>query len=127
MGPPMSATVLSFSSPNTAAIARIDAVRRVANELYDERDEDGHRRDLETHEALFISAVNAITRGYASERSKALQVWGDGKAYEALCNLTYRQEASDLETALASYKAEAARRFNDELEGVAFQMSEAAE
>lgn len=108
----MTATLHFIDPSRTASIARIDAVRRVYADLYDARDEDGHRRDLETHEALFLSAVDCILRVGSKERSDALKTWGDGAAYDAVCNLSYRDEAAKLEAALASYKAECERREN---------------
>lgn len=90
---------------NAAALDRIKAVSRVYDDLYDARDEDGHRRKLEAHEALFLSAVDCIGRTATKEMTEAFKVWGDGAAYDAVCSLTYRSQAEKLEKALASYKA----------------------
>jgi predicted SPOUT superfamily RNA methylase MTH1 len=96
----------------TACQSRINRVRSVANELYYAREEGATTlRTLDTHEALFISACDAIQREAIKERSKAEETWGYAtNACEALCNLSYRNEAAKMEQALASYRAECERR-----------------
>lgn len=91
---------------------RISRIVTFANELYSAREEGATTlRDLETHEALFLSAVNSIQSIKRKERADAGKTWGEGSAaYEALINLSYRQEAYDLEAALAAYKDECERR-----------------
>jgi hypothetical protein len=111
---------------NAAAISRIEAVHRVYADLYDATDEDGHRRNLEAHEALFLSAVDCIGRTSNKEMKDAFKVWGNGKAYDAVCSLTYRSKAEKLEKALASYKAicAALEAISDDIEEI---FAEAAE
>ena len=94
-------------------------ITRVANDLYWQRDEDGHLRDLETFEALFLSAINSIQTSYARSKGDALRTWGEGsRAYEAICNLCNREEEQKLREALKSYRAEKDRfdNFEDDCE-----------
>lgn len=105
----MTATVTNLQpTPGTRAhsYARVNAVMSVYNDLYDAREENStERRKLETHEALFLSAVESIHRTTNKTLSDGLKTWGDGAAYDALCNLTYRDQAEKMEAALANYKA----------------------
>lgn len=98
--------------------SRINAVARVYNDLYSSVEEGtASLRKLDTHEALFISAVDCISREANRTRAEGRKTWGAGtNAYAALANLSYRSEAAKLEEALASYKAECERRegFEDE-------------
>lgn len=119
--------VLSGAADNAAAISRINAVRRVYADLYDARDEDGHLRELESFEALFIASFDRITREANKERADALRTWGDGAAYQAICSLSYRTTAKKLEDALAVYERLKEASYSDELDAVAGAMSEAAE
>lgn len=95
----------------TACQSRIRKVLSVYNDLYDAREEGStERRKLELHEALFLSAVNAIDRESAKERADAQRVWGyRTNAYEALCNLSWRNEAAKMEAALQAYRNEQER------------------
>lgn len=99
-------TVIQLEPHRTACLARIQAVMSVYYELYDAREEGSTvRRDLETHEALFLSACNSIGREAEKERRDGEKVWGYGtNAYAALVNLSFRQEAEKMEAALEAYK-----------------------
>lgn len=132
----MPATVHQIANDNLEthiadAVRRINAVTRVAGELYDERGEDGRHRDLETFEALFISAVNALNRQYPKDRAAAEKEWGhDSEAFKAISNLSLRQQADDMEGVLRAYDNERRRFLGDyddsldaELESVAVQMA----
>lgn len=96
---------------NIETFSRIRAVERIASDLYWQREPNATTlRDLDTHEALFLSAVNSIQRAADRTRNDACKTWGrDSQAYAALCNLSYREEASKLEAALKSYRAECDR------------------
>lgn len=91
-----------------ATFTRINVVMSEYNSLYDAREPNSTvRRKLDTHEALFLSAVNCIRRDFNDQRRNAEKVWGgETQAYAALENLSYREEASKLEAALASFKAD---------------------
>lgn len=104
---------------------RIEAVRKVARDLYDARDEETNAlRDLHTFEALFLSAFGAIQRKHTDMRNEARRTWGaDSVAFEALHNLSRRSEADDLDAALAAYKAERERFYNFEVEEVSHIMA----
>lgn len=119
-------TIHPFPTPvrTQSAEDRIEAVRKVALSVYDERDEDNRLRDLHTFEALFLSAFNSIQRKRTDERNEGRRVWGaDSMAFQALHNLSRRQEADELEAALASYKAERERFYNFTEETVADAMA----
>lgn len=110
----------------TTAAETIKTVTRIATDVYDARDEDGHPRKLETFEALFLSAVTAINRIAAKEIADGLRTWGHGAAYQALCNLTERSQALKLEAAHAAYECERDRfngDYDDSIEEVALQMA----
>jgi hypothetical protein len=119
----MTKTLHAFTpAPGTRAesIARINAVSAVYNDLYDAFEEGTTvRRVLETHEALFISAIDSISRASNKTIKEGFKTWGDGAAYEALCNLTYRDQAAKMEAALASYKA-----ICEELDGISSDIAE---
>lgn len=110
-----------------AAKDRIEAVRKVARDLYDVRDEETNRlRDLHAFEALFLSAFKCIQQNHAKVRNDGRKTWGeDTAAFEALSNLSYREEADDLDAALASYSKAREDFYNADLEAVAEEMDAA--
>lgn len=110
----------------TTAAETIKTITRIATDVYDARDEDGQSRKLELFEALFLSAVTAINREASKELADGLRTWGNGAAYEALCNLTERTQSVKLQAALAAYTTERDRfrgDYDDSLEEVALQMA----
>lgn len=91
---------------------RIRDVVRVAQELYWEREPGATTlRTLDTHEGLFLSAVQSIQRDASKERAAAEREWGgDSQALQAIFSLSYSGEADRLEAALTSYRNECERR-----------------
>ena len=111
----------------TAEINR--EVTRTIREFYYYREEGSNQyRDLEGFEETLMKDAAAISR-------KCNSLIGDARrnpAYDAdmvarVVSLANRQEAKELADALATYKAERERFYNDEVDEVALQMSEAAE
>lgn len=125
----MPATIINIQDIDTQS-ARIKAVERVYLDLYEAREENSTvRRDLLLHEALFLSAFSEICRRHNKDRNEARKVWGwNSNAYAAMANLSYRQQASELEAALDKYRSICEGIEDDEAEQAVRQaMQEAAE
>lgn len=124
----MTATLHSLPSQKHVADAhaRIETVRKVARDLWDVRDEETNkRRNLHAFEGLFLSAFRIIQQKRAKERHDG-RVWGEhSRAYEALCNNSYRGEADELDELHAKYLRMRENFYNADLDVVAEQMDAA--
>ena len=61
---------MSSTAPKSRPLYGHEAVK-VAASLWDERDDDGHLRDLEPHEEAFLSAVHDARKHFDDELCEA--------------------------------------------------------
>lgn len=123
----LTTNVIPFRDPHLDRnFKRIRAVMFVYYDLYDSFEEGTTvRRKLETHEALFLSAVEGIGRRHSQERLEAEREWAtDPQAFAAIKSLSYSSEADAMEAALRSYRNECERReFDNQLDEVSQQIA----
>lgn len=110
-------------SPETETI--IEA-QRVARDVYDERDDDGQRRDLHFHEQVFLTELSAIARRYAESCGAARRDPNQtAETIDILCRLALRTEAREMGDALRAYRAAREEFYNFEVEAVGAAMQAA--